>query len=173
MAYGCPPWAIGRNVTIQITPQSCADDGTLSANAIGALTFNGRLDEDSQELEYTVENISPRDAYNSNPVAIEVGSTFTITEIAQAWSLWSNNTAVWGAGNTLEKAARLSEIHLIQISMLDKGLDTTLFSWTAYVRLIRHGRTSPKGKGNYNATFQTILVADTSTGTFQSNPSVG
>lgn len=173
MAYGNPTFLLGKNVTIQITPQVIAADGTYSNHSIGALTLNGRLDSDTQELSYTTENISPRDAFSSNPVIYEAGSTFTITEIAQAWPLWSNNTATWGAGNTLEKCARLSLHHLIQISALKADNSATNNTWTAYCILESHGRTTPKGKSTYQATFRTIIVADTSTGVFQNNPSVG
>lgn len=173
MAYGVPPYLLGKNVTIQITPLTVATNGTFSNNAIGALTCNGRLDQDDQELAYVTDNISPRDAFNSNPVPYEVGSSFTITEIAQAWPLWTSNTAVWNAGNTLEKCARLSIYHYIQVSVLQNDLSTTIATWSAYCLLESHRRSSPKAKNTFAATFRTLLVADTSTGVFQSNPAIG
>jgi len=170
--YGTPTWLLGRNVTVSITPLDMSVCGGLTNNAIGTLTCNGRLDQDDQELAYVTENISPRDSFNSNPVPYEVGSTFTITEIAQAWPLWTDHTAVWCQGNTLEKAARLSMYHSIDIAASE--IDGTAFaSWSGICLLVSHRRSSPKGKNTFTATFQTIMVANTDTGSFVSNPSVG
>jgi len=170
--YGVPPFMLGKNVTIQITPQTVAADGTFSAASIGALPCNGRIDQDMQDLTYSMDNISPRDAFNSNPVPFEVGSTFTITEIAQAWPLWSSRTAVWGQGNTLETCAELSLYHYVQVTALENDLSTVIQTWSAYCVLVSHKRTSPKQKNTYEATFQTVLVANTGTGAFQSNPAL-
>ena len=161
---------LGKNVVIQITPQTMAADGTFSANAIGALSCNGRIDQDSQDLTYSTDNISPRDAFNSNPVPWEVGSTFTITEIAQAWPLWTSRTSVWGQGNTLETCAEKSIYHLVTISALENDLSTVIQTWSAYCIMESHKRTSPKQKNTYEATFRTVLIADTATGNLQSNP---
>lgn len=171
--YGIPAYLLGKNVTIAITPLDMSACGVLSNNAIGTLTLNGRVDNDDFELAYTTENISPRDAFNSNPVPYEVGSTFTITEIAQAWPLWTDHTAVWCQGNTLETCARKSVYHYIQIAALENDLTTVFATWTGICLLSSHRRSSPKGKNTYTATFQTILATDTSTGNFVSNPGTG
>ena len=172
MAFGVPPFMLGKNVQVQITPQTMATDGTFSNASIGALTCNGRLDQDTQELMYSMDNISPRDVFNSNPVPYEVGSTFTITEIAQAWTLWSSATAVWGQGNTLETAADISLYHLISVSAFEDDISTVIQTWSAYCVLESHKRNSPKQKNTYEATFRTVSVANTTTGIFVSNPQI-
>lgn len=173
MAYGLPPFLLGKNVSVAITPQSVAADGTLSNNAIGALTFNGRIEDSAHGLEYSTENISPNDFISSNPVPIEMGTSFSITEIAQAWPLWTSASAVYGQGNTIEKAARLSPYHLLNITASKRDNSASIMTWSAYVLMTGYGRSSPKGKNTFTANFQTILIVDTSTGVEQSNPSVG
>jgi len=171
MAYGLPRFLLGKNVSIAITPQTLSADGTLSNNAIGALTFNGRIEDSGHSLEYATENISPNDFIAANPVPIEMGTSFSVTEIAQAWPLWTNASAVYGQGNTIEKAARLSAYHLLNVTASSSS--GSIMTWSAYVLMTSYGRSSPKGKNNFVANFQTVLVVDTSTGVEQSNPSVG
>lgn len=171
---GLPLWFLGKNVTIQITPQDVSSSGAFSNDAIGTLTFNGRIEQDEHDLHLKTENISPTNAFQSNPVPVEVGFSYTVTEIMQAFPLVSSGNVGFGRGNVLEAAVAVSYYHRIVVTLSDDTAPTpnVIRAYTMYVLLTDVKRHSPKGKNTMTGTFQTILVADTGTGLFQANPAL-
>lgn len=145
MANGLPQWLLGKNVTISLTPQDLSAAGAFSDDAVGAFTFNGRIDQDEHDLALTTENISPTNAFNSNPVPIEQGLTYTITEILQAFPLVTGASKGFGHGNVLEAAVAISFYHKIVVTLSD-NTPAAFRTYTMYVLMSNVRRSSPKGK---------------------------
>lgn len=177
MAYGTPQWLLGRNVTIQATPQDTSNTGQWSNNAIGTLTFNGVIDQSSQSAQMVVDNISPRDWFNSNPVAYEFSEVFTVTTVAQALPLVTGSSFDWTKGNVLEALWRVNagpnRYVLLSVSALKPDNSSSVMTWTAYCLFMSKDFTSPKNKNSMTGVFHTAIVADVSTGVGQGNPSFG
>lgn len=171
---GLPLWFLGKNVTIQITPQDVSAAGAFSNDAIGALTFNGRIEQDEHDLHLKTENIAPTNAFQSNPVPVEVGFTYTVTEIMQAFPLVTSGNSGFGRGNVLEAAVAVSYYHKVVVTLNDNTTPNpnAIRTYTMYVLLTNVKRHSPKGKNTMVGTFQTVLVTDTGTGAFVANPAL-
>lgn len=179
MANGITPWLLGRDITVQITPQDVSSNGVFTNDAIGALTFTGRLEEDSFENTLQTQDYRPVQAFNANPVPVSYVGTYTLTEIAQALPLLSSGSG-WGYGNVLETAFRTSFYHKIVVSAFqhtitntytESGSGSPVYSWTFYALMTNVKRNSPKQMNTFQATLQTISISNGSSG-FISNPSV-
>ena len=177
--YGTPPWLLGRDVSVTITPLDVSSTGVYSPNAIGTLVTTARLEEDMFTNAIQTQDYRPVQSFNANPVPVSYSGTYTITEIAQALPLVSVGHTGWGFGNVLEAAFRTSFYHLITVSVYERTATThytaassgSVFSWSFYALMTECKRTSPKQKNTWQATLQTISVGDGSGG-FINNPTV-
>jgi hypothetical protein len=134
-------WFIGINFTLVITPQVVATNGGLSNSGVGSLSLVGRLDDSGtdQQTSFETENISPMDCPWSNPVPLEQGSSFSITEILDSYSVAA------GGGNQLLVAALTSSYHKLQIFMKDRAGSSILVG-TAYCLMTGWNPNFRKGK---------------------------
>jgi hypothetical protein len=173
MANVLVPWFLGKNLVITVTPQDIvAATGVLSDNAIGALQMIGRMDGSEYDSSYDLDNISPLNFMTRNPVPIEAGTNFTITEIMAALGLVTAAANGIGSGlsNVLFKASRVSIYHKVVITMNDNA-GTLIESTTLYGLMTAPRRVQfNKGKSVNVASFQTVTVVDSSTSLPITNP---
>lgn len=171
MSNTLPLFETGKQYTIWMTPQDIsASTGAMTDNAVGAIVFNGLVDEHSEETTFVDDNISPTDCPNSNPVTYEQGSVLEITEISTGYTLGS------ASGNKLRKALLISLYHKVQIvdynpaNIARTGATGLLTRAVYYVKVSNTGRQVPKQRVPAKASFNTIAVSDGSGG-WVTNPS--
>lgn len=173
MGTGLVQQYIGKNLIIQITPQDVSAAGVLTDNAVGTFSMQGRVDPFDMEAQLTSDNISPTNAFNSNPVPYEFGATYTVTEIMQALPLVNSSNKGFGFGNVLMRCSRVSfYAKMVLLHVDNAGSPGTIEQETIYgLWTTPRGLSIPKGKGVAKAILQTILVVDTATNAFLANPS--
>lgn len=176
---GSIQYLLGKNCTVSITPQDISA-GVWTDNAIGTLTFLGRLDSDKFSQTINTEDFSSVSSWNDNPIPISYSGLYTITEIMEALPLVTSHTQFWGVGNYLEVVAETSLYNKIVCTInTNNGLvggvsqndSVTIRTWTMYCLLVGIDRDSPKEKNILTATFKTVAVGN-GTGGFINNPTL-
>lgn len=175
MANVLVPWFLGKNLNIVITPQDVAADGTMVDTATtytAGMPLLGRLDSAEYDSSYDLDNISPLNFMTRNPVPIEAGTNFTITEIMAALPLIDAASQGIGASksNVLFRASRHSLYHKVVLTMQTNAPAnievTTLYGLMTAPRRVQFN----KGKSVNVASFQTVTVVDTVTSLPIANP---
>ncbi|AIE83534.1 hypothetical protein [Fimbriimonas ginsengisoli] len=172
--------AVGQDVVILITPQVRSGDGvTMTAHAVGTLSFVGRIENFAGEFTLETDNLSPVGSFNGNPVPHEQNGQYTIGEFVMAsgnvYAAGSGSTA-FPKGNVIRKVTQLSFEHKIEVQLWDHQLATPaqVDSIVAYMRAItpfRRNMTKPRVMDE--AVFALIPLFDATTGAALPNPSFG
>lgn len=169
---GIIQWAIGKNTVVTITPQDVSSTGVLSDNALGSVSFRGRIEDVADEITTDTDTIVPMDGYIATPVVQGLGGTVRITEIDQALPLVTSSNKGYGYGNVLRVAGRTSFYFKILIELYNNASTPVLIeSQTVYALLTqpRSGNRT-RGKATTSATFALVDVFNESTGARIANP---
>lgn len=162
-------WMQGINVTIAITPQDAAADGTLSDNAIGTLVLKGRWNTADGNFGVDTENVSPADCPQRNPIVNEIGMQYTIEEYLDA-----AGTASTPTGNKLQMAARTSYYHKIVVSQYNapfvQGGAAVIQTETLYVLMTGYDPSYKKGACTGRMVVETIGLPTATPGVYTNNP---
>ena len=180
---GLPRFLLGNAHTVTITPQTVSSAGVFSDKAIGAMSFYGRIEDDSFEHSLNVQNFPSVTSFQANPVPMEYSATYTITELSSPSTLITTanqqDTNFWCSGNILESALRQGWYHKIVITTDDwypkvaqastPMTPTTIMTYTFYALMTNMRHSRPKGKQLAQATFQLVSVSD-GAGGYADNP---
>lgn len=165
---------LGKNLSVTITPQDIAADGTLTDNAIGAFSMAGRLDTSMLDVEASLafDNIVAGDIAGANAVPYELDVTYTISEIMTALPLVSSGSKGFGKGGVLRKCSRTSYWQKIVIVLYDNASSPAAIETETVYCVMTQPRSASIGKAKNvdKSTLKLIQVFNTSTGAQIANP---
>jgi hypothetical protein len=169
---GIIQWAIGRNTTVTVTPQDVSSTGVLSDNAFGSVSFTGRIEDVSDEIQVDTDTIAAMDGYVATPVVQGISGTIRITEIDQALPLVTSSNKGFGYGNALRVIGRTSFYAKIVIELWNNASTPVLIERQTIYGLLTQPRSSSRsrGKATTSGTFTLVDVFNETTGARIANP---
>jgi hypothetical protein len=174
MANGIIQYALGKDLTITITAQVVAADGTLSDHSDGSFIMNGRVDSVESSVQLQTENLSPMHSFMANPVPYELSGSYSIMEYVEALPLVTSANKGFGYGNVLQYLSKVSFYFKIKLDLYDHTAAGAVMRDSELIYALMTTpvhRSTAKNKTMDSREFQLVSVINTSTGAYLANPS--